>query len=270
MIVGGDSARFLLTVVLVLFAIAPLFGGLFLKLAFRLLKIEGLTFLRCWMAYAAAYVAASISGTLLILLIPDARSIPAWLAIVVFLLALAVHVALVPLVLRRRTRECVAGLALGMGMYAVALAVVLTPVTLHARKQGRRIAFIADMKGVSTVLVEYSMHHGGRWPSTLEDVEDARHMLGSSSAFGPDGPTYLGEYIASNSVPEGESFAARGISARLGWEDPVLWGRTKDFPHDDIVVFFADNHYQVLPKSELEKGLRATVERLGPNLTGPR
>jgi len=263
MITVHHDIGFLLLVVLGSFAVVPAIGGAFLRLACRIVKVRGATYVRCWMAYLVAYVAASLVGTVLLLVVKDAASVPWWLVAAIFGLALGVHLVVVPLVLRSGLGKGLLAHAMAMAMYAIVLAMALTPAVLHARTTGRRAMLKVDLHSIGRSINLYAQESNEKLPPTLEALQQAGYPIVLSPGRHLKDITYIGDYIRDKHGRVASERGMRRMALDAPWGSPMLWARSDDFDDDEIVVCFRDGSVHILSREEFTQGRTRFLTDLG-------
>lgn len=159
---------------IVAFVVMPLIGGGFLLLSSRIFRIENVTYLRAYLAYLAAYVAASIACTALMYVmlstsaVADCGGIIFWTSLpfpqaaLLFVVAIAIHMVVVPVVLRAGYVRAIlaqlaailmGGLALGLVTGAVLLA--LLPWVQAARSEARRVKSKLKLRQIARAIHDH-------------------------------------------------------------------------------------------------------------------
>jgi Protein of unknown function (DUF1559) len=153
MVVSNQMPYFWLTL-LALLVVAPALGGMLLRLALRLLNVRNVTYTRCWMAYLAAYVAASLVTTL----IANAGQSPGSIGgsdgqfVLMLVSTLMLHLIVVPLVLRTAYLRAILAHVLTLAVYGAALTAVVLPLVTFARAEARRTVGSMNMKMIGHAL----------------------------------------------------------------------------------------------------------------------
>jgi len=195
MIVRGQSPAFLLALLAASIVVIPLIGGAFLLAASRIAKIPKLSYLRCWMAYLAAYAAASIGGTLVLLVLPKDAAVSTGAAVAVFVAAIALHFVIVPLVLRTTYLRAVLAHSLAILAYGLLLALLLTPFLLSARSEARRAVSAANLHVIGQMgFYGYADEHDDRLPPPATYGDNGEPLLSWRVLILPQlGDSYLFE-----------------------------------------------------------------------------
>jgi len=269
MILRGTDAVFMIAIVLGAFALVPLIGAACLRLSCRFFRVPTAKFGRCWLSYLLAYVAASVTGTLILLARKGADVSPDWLAAVVFGQAVLVHFVVVPLILQTGWRKSIAAHGVALLMYAAVLALALTPALLHAKKSARRITMMADLKSIGWALHEYSRESSQRdsFPATLEELERAGYPIRLTPRSSQRDFTYLGNYIQQQrkllNSPVQDPVRLGSARIRNTVVTPLVWVTSLDLDEEQIAVCFFDGHVEIILREEFQRRLRVTMQDLG-------
>lgn len=164
------SFTLLLCLLAVSIVLIPLIGGLFLLAGAKVAKIPNLSYVKCWVAYLAAYATASIGGTVIISLLPEGLATQTGTAMLFFIAAIAVHVVIVPLVLKTTYARAVLAHSLAILAYGCCLAVVLIPLLLRARTVARSAASVVNLHVIGRCFQTYEHENNDQDPpSALYD-----------------------------------------------------------------------------------------------------
>ena len=238
MIFQMPSVTTLIIVLVTVIVIVPLVGGLFLWVASRIVRIKGVTYKRCLLAYLAAYATASIAGTLLLLAFPGlARNSVFAVALVVG--ALAIHFIIVPLVLRTPSRKAVIAHCVAILLYAAFLSVVLIAPLLYARETARRTVCSSNLNQLAKAMWHYADDNSEWHPY------DARGPLHSLALLYPhyvDDPSMFICPTAGKvgSVPFPEGTALAGLPCSYGYDHERRFRQMT--PNTPIAADMPGNH----------------------------
>jgi len=152
------SLLFLATIII------PLGGGLFLWISCRILGLRTVGYVRCWLAYLAAYFAASLMITLVaygILSQPGnwATSLSGPTLVGFYFVGLLIHFLVVPPILRVKFWKAVAAQAMALVAYGIVLAIILTPFYFVQRAKAQRIMAVLDLRVLGDAMRRHAAEH---------------------------------------------------------------------------------------------------------------
>lgn len=125
---------------LICVGVVPLIGRAMLRLTCSVTRVPGVRFGRCWLAYLAAYVAASIVGVPLLLLLPRQQGVPTFPTVIAWLVvALLVHALIVPRVLGTPLRRTLVAHAIALALTGCVTVALALPAVILLRAGARRV-----------------------------------------------------------------------------------------------------------------------------------
>lgn len=148
--------------VLICVGLVPLLGGAMLRLACNVTGVPGVRFFRCWLAYLAAYLAASLVGVPILLLLPTRHGVPTSLIMIAWLLAaLAVHAVIVPRVLGTPLRRTLVAHGMALTLTGGLIALLALPAVFYLRAEARRVARVQQFVEVRDAIERFTQDSEG-------------------------------------------------------------------------------------------------------------
>ncbi|MEX2215455.1 MAG: DUF1559 domain-containing protein [Phycisphaeraceae bacterium] len=144
-----------LTVFLVSAIVIPLIGGAILRLVFKLMGVPGTTYRRCWLAYLAAWLTASVLCTALMILYLSSSNPASLRSDVIFLVAIATHLVIVPLVMRVGWGKAAAAQVITIVTYTLLLIPVVLPFVAHLRGKAERVLAMNSVRTIADAMLRY-------------------------------------------------------------------------------------------------------------------
>lgn len=140
-------------------AAVPPIGGAILYFMLRLVKSRPVSYVRCWMAYLAAWFTASVICTILLFIInagqPDASL---WFDLAITA-GLATHLILVPLITRAGWGKAILAHLLTLVVYSLMMVPLAWPLVKRVKAQANRTAFAAQARELGSAMGLYNDIH---------------------------------------------------------------------------------------------------------------
>jgi hypothetical protein len=178
---------------------------------------------------------------------------------VVLVQAVAVHVTVVPLVLRTPIGKGMLIHLTALAMYSLVLAAVLWTPVQHARKAARRAQIAADLKVIGLTSMKLAESHRSQLLPSFDEVARRGAGAPSGTEF-----SYLPSVVQEHRRKSGSLLTRGIISSRLiasTATTPLAWASAPE--SRDVVVCFMDCHVETVSRERLDNMVRETLRTLG-------
>jgi hypothetical protein len=158
--------------------VVPMIGGFFLWIGCKLTKISPAPYLRCWLAYLAAFAAASCVCVPLFLLMPRVVGIPGTSTLLLMLgAAIGIHWLVVPVVLRAGFVRSLLAQTFGILMTASLIVLLSIPVILSLRNRAYLVIDLNSIREIGLAMRQFEVEHH-RYPAhAIYDKDKKRPLL---------------------------------------------------------------------------------------------
>ncbi|MCX7044212.1 MAG: DUF1559 domain-containing protein [Candidatus Sumerlaeota bacterium] len=164
--------------------VVPFFGGCFLYLASKIVRLPGVGFIRCWMAYLAAYFSASVVITAIVLLMVDRSKfmvgsiyLPVVPFVILYVIAIAVHMAVVPWILRTRVLKAILAHGIAIALYTAMIIALCVPAMNAAQREARKTITRANLHQIALAMHFFAADHDGHLPPQALRGKDGASLL---------------------------------------------------------------------------------------------